>query len=349
MDWDMDIDEIDERVVKRSKASHRSKKCSSRLRVSKATSSDQCKEKADKKKKADKNKKATKGDTEVGTKVPKATMKCKKRLLPDNSDSNKDKKQKVPESKKRPLSLEDLTDPLVCGTCCVRKKLRLGTFFSGAETPSMAFQYMNIDKLDVDLEFTVEIDEFLKRSIETKWKPRESHGDINDVCLRKLPHTDVIISGSPCPAFSSLSSSLHGTDDPDGALIYKLIEYIEEESKRGCPPKIAIGENSRMLLKPKFAGLLSELKHRLKAADSRYRVTCREQDTRMNGIPQRRRRSYIIAIIEASGREFQWPSKLSYVMPMSKILYRKNKHVTVKSHDTDLNRTRIAQVMIMFV
>ena len=88
-------------------------------------------------------------------------------------------------------------------------RVRLGTMFSGLETPSIAFK---LRLGGSQLVYAIEKEKPLRDLIQLLWNPKQLHGDVLDVDFTALPTSDVLVGGPPCPSFSP-AGNLQGRAD----------------------------------------------------------------------------------------------------------------------------------------
>lgn len=161
--------------------------------------------------------------------------------------------------------------------------LKVGTLFSGIETPISALQLFGIKHTHV---FSCEIDKWCCQVIEAKFKSGEFYDDINNVDIKSMPECDVLVAGVPCQSFSQIGHRL-GFKDARGNLFLKMTEYLKHKQ-----PKCFIMENVAHLLKhdngktfQTMQNVFSKLGYMTKQeilASSDY------------GIPQMRKRIYVV-------------------------------------------------------
>lgn len=161
--------------------------------------------------------------------------------------------------------------------------LRVGTLFSGIETPISALQLFGIKHQHV---FSCEIDKWCRKVIEAKFKPVKLYDDISGVDIQSMPECDVVVAGVPCQSFSHMGHRL-GLKDVRGNLFLKLAEYLEYKN-----PRIFLMENVSHLLKHdggKTFGIMQGIFSKL-GYETRHEILASDN----YGIPQMRKRIYIV-------------------------------------------------------
>lgn len=196
------------------------------------------------------------------------------------------------------------------------KPVRLGTMFSGLETPSIALK-LRLGSKQHELAFAIEKEKPLRDLIQLAWNPKQLHSDITDVDFTTLPDCDLLVAGPPCPSFSP-AGKLGGDTDCRGRLVYKVNEYVNDRASLHLPlPRAIVLENSKLLLS-KFRSVYKRIKSGFKKHG--YTVQKAVLDSQMNGVPQSRQRTYIVAYMPVHGRDFIFPENLPEPIPLQKVL-----------------------------
>ena len=116
-----------------------------------------------------------------------------------------------------------------------------------------------------------------------------------------MPETDVFIFTPPCQMFSDAGSK-RGASDSRGQLVRHSLKYLKYKR-----PRLAIMENVAALkTHAKISGTLRKLVKAL--CSMQYKTHKKIMDTCTHGVPQRRKRLYIVAIRQDSCvRRFNFP------------------------------------------
>lgn len=173
-------------------------------------------------------------------------------------------------------------------------KLRVGTDCSGIEAPIYALQQLGVDFCH---EFSSDIDRHCRASIAANYKPQILFSDMMQRALEDVPEIDLYICGFPCQPFS-LAGLKKGISDRRGQIVFKCIELIK--AKR---PRYYVLENVPGLLSNQGGELFQIILSELGAIEG-YVVKWKVLNTRDYGIPQNRRRLFIVG---ALGGGFSWP------------------------------------------
>lgn len=193
-------------------------------------------------------------------------------------------------------------------------KMTVGSVCSGIEAASVAWQ-----GLGADFVWFSEIAAFQSRFLAEKYKWVPNIGDLSlipeKIEKKEVACPDVICGGTPCQAFS-LTGHKRGLDDERGRLTLKFIEVIEANDSQRVVPSLVFWENVEGVLKDKtnafgcFISGLAGCNEVLTVAQwpnagivrgPRRNVAWRVLDAKYFGVPQQRRRLYVVA----GGKDFR--------------------------------------------
>lgn len=174
------------------------------------------------------------------------------------------------------------------------KKLRFGSVCSGIEAASVAWH-----QLGMEAAWVSEVDPYCKAVLAHRWPGVPDLGDITDSAfMNEAKHygpVDLVVGGTPCQAFST-AGLRGGYADPRGRLTLRFLDIV------GClQPSWVVWEN--------VPGVLSSSGGRDLAAflagleECGYRWAFRVLDARHFGVPQRRRRLYVVGHLGGDGAE----------------------------------------------
>lgn len=221
-----------------------------------------------------------------------------------------------------------------------------GSVCSGIEAASVAW-----DSLGISFKWFSEIAAFPSALLKEKFPQTQNLGDMNnipnEILAERVCAPDLICGGTPCQAFS-LAGRKNGLCDERGNLTLKFVDIIEANDKirkqKGLPPCIVFWENVEGVLTDKtnaFGCLISELagfKEALKMnkwpsagviKGTNRNIAWRVLDSKYFGLPQQRRRLYVLA----GGKDFM-PENIMFEehigdfeeYPSSGLVFRKGKH-----------------------
>ncbi len=137
-------------------------------------------------------------------------------------------------------------------------------------------------------------------------------GDVGKIEIKDIPQFDLLCGGFPCQSFSNVGQK-GGLDDPRGALIYQVIRLL-----RGSKPKAFILENVKGLLSHDKGNTFKIIIKELKKCG--YKVYHEILEAKDYGVPQIRKRVFIVGVRGDINKEFSFPEptgcdkKLSDVM-----------------------------------
>lgn len=142
------------------------------------------------------------------------------------------------------------------------------------------------------------------------------YGDITQICPSSIPDIDILTAGFPCQPFSSIGKR-EGFDHPSqGTLFYDVVKILKKKR-----PKAFILENVEGLVTHDYGRTLNIILDTLSVSvngqylsfsqsDVRYHVFWSILDAQDYGVPQVRRRIFIVGISEDVAREipnFKFP------------------------------------------
>lgn len=193
----------------------------------------------------------------------------------------------------------------------------VGSICSGIEAASVAWR-----PLGLKFEWFSEIAPFPSRVLSEKFPQIVNLGDMNDIPEKLINENicapDIICGGTPCQAFS-LAGEKRGLNDERGNLTLRFVDIIEANDKirekKNKKPCIVFWENVEGVLTDKtnaFGCLISSLAGLENVVEmkkwpnagilegKKRNVAWRILDAKYFGLPQQRRRLYVLA----GGKEF---------------------------------------------
>ncbi len=195
----------------------------------------------------------------------------------------------------------------------------VGSVCSGIEAASVAWE-----KLEVHFEWFSEIASFPSKFLSEKYPSIPNLGDMNnipDMILKRIINApDLICGGTPCQAFS-LAGEKNGLNDERGNLTLKFVDIVEANDTI----RLSLGKNRGKIFWENVEGVLTDktnafgcfvsslagLEEVLTVKGGRWpnaglirgtkrNVAWRVLDAKYFGIPQQRRRLYLVA----GGKDF---------------------------------------------
>ena len=194
----------------------------------------------------------------------------------------------------------------------VNREISVGSVCSGIEAASVAWKDLNFQ-----FKWFSEIADFPSRLLNIKYPSIQNLGDMCDIPLKlhlkKIESPDLICGGTPCQAFS-LAGWKKGLEDSRGNLTLKFVDIVEENDKvrsaLKLPPSVVLWENVEGVLRDRtnafgsFLALLAGLDEELSLAKwpraglirgPKRNIAWRILDAKYFGLPQQRRRLYLLA------------------------------------------------------
>lgn len=147
----------------------------------------------------------------------------------------------------------------------------------------------------------VEWDKNCQRVLEHHWPDVPKWGDITDVDSTELPHADVVIFGSPCQDLSVAGrrAGLHGEAS---SLFFQAIRVIKEMQDAGNAPTWVVWENVAGALSSHQGQDFAIVLHEMADAGA-LAIEWAVLDARWFGVPQRRRRVFLVACFDPRAAE----------------------------------------------
>jgi DNA (cytosine-5)-methyltransferase 1 len=191
--------------------------------------------------------------------------------------------------------------------------LRVGTDCSGIEAPIQALMKAGIPFHHC---FSSDIDEYCRKSIKANYHPDVIYEDMCKRDVEKLPEIDLYVAGFPCQAFSA-AGKRRGVEDHRGRLFWECYKVIDKRR-----PSVFILENVKGLLTIQGGEIFKEFIQALENLGD-YTIHWKLLDTLDYGIPQQRRRLFIVGLKNRE-KEFTFPEKKE-CRPLSEYVDREDK------------------------
>lgn len=184
------------------------------------------------------------------------------------------------------------------------KKLRVFTAFSGYDSQCMA-----LDKLGIPYELVgwSEIDRYAiqaHNAVYPQWADR-NYGDISKIDWLQVPDFDLFTYSSPCQDFSNAGLQ-RGGEEGSGTRSSLLWEC--QKAILAKKPKYLLMENVAALVSKKFLPLFNKWQRELEQYGySNYAQVLNAKDY---GVPQNRKRIFLVSILGDDKYNFPQPFKL---------------------------------------
>ncbi len=224
-----------------------------------------------------------------------------------------------------------------------------GSVCSGIEAASFVLEPLGVRPL-----WLSEIDEFSSKFLSTKYPNSPNVGDMNNIPrllkIKEIEAPDLLCGGTPCQAFS-LAGWQNGLEDHRGRLTLKYIEILNNidkiRAKQSKSPTIFLWENVEGVLTDKtnafgcFLAGLAGLDHPLTVSKwssagvvrgKTRNIAWRILDAKYFGLPQQRRRIYVIG----GGKDFYPENILFDIGEIISDPYKTIKNTPLSLFDTQI-------------
>ena len=169
-------------------------------------------------------------------------------------------------------------------------KISIGTDCSGIEAPIQALDKI-MKKYDIsyDHKFSSEIDPYAIKFIQANYNPDIIYGDIKKRDHSTLPDIDVYVAGFSCQPYS-LANKFKSPVDPRLTIYEDCVSSIFHKK-----PACFILENVQTLMTLDNGSYFRDILHQLER-DDMYEIHHTLMNSKDYGIPQSRKRLYIIGL-----------------------------------------------------
>ena len=146
--------------------------------------------------------------------------------------------------------------------------------------------------------FTSEINKYARQVYLDNFKG-DIAGDITKINEQDIPPHDILTGGYPCQSFSTIGQR-KGFSDPRGTLFFEILRIAKHHQ-----PKVIFLENVKGLLTHNGGDTFETMRNSL--SDIGYKVHYEVLDATNFGLPQRRKRIFIVAIRKDIDKKFSFP------------------------------------------
>jgi DNA-cytosine methyltransferase len=168
--------------------------------------------------------------------------------------------------------------------------MRHASFFSGVGGLDLGFERAGIETVSVS-----EIDPYASMVLSERFPDAPNLGDITEIDANDIPEADIWSGGFPCQDLS-VAGKRAGFEGKRSSLAFTYLDLVERRR-----PRWLVLENVPGLFSSNqgrdFLRLLGEMD------DLGYSIAWRTLDARYFGVPQRRRRVFIVACLEPNRAE----------------------------------------------
>lgn len=172
---------------------------------------------------------------------------------------------------------------------------KIVSLFSGAGGLDLGFKNKGYD-----IVFANDFNENIQPTYDNNHSINIHIKDIKKLDEDSIPSCDGVIGGPPCQSWS-LAGSMRGSDDDRGSLFFDYIDIIGKKE-----PDFFVTENVPGILSKKhyddFMDIIDKFKH------IGYTVKYKKMNAAKYGVPQRRRRVFIVGIRDDLNYDFEFPT-----------------------------------------
>ena len=169
--------------------------------------------------------------------------------------------------------------------------------------------HLAAEDLGIETIFACDIDKAVRECYSANLK-LEPYGDIQE-CKEDVPDHDIMMAGFPCQPFSIIGKG-DGLADPRGALIYQVAEIAGDKK----PPAIIL-ENVKRLKTHQGGQTIRAIRKLFE--DVGYYVEYQVLDALNFGLPQRRERTFVVAL-QTGYPPIEWPRQKEPYLPLAELL-----------------------------
>lgn len=170
-----------------------------------------------------------------------------------------------------------------------------------------------LERLGGQCIYSCEVDEKCEFTYQKNFGDTFSHKDISSINEKKIPKADIVCAGFPCQPFS-IAGKKGGFNDPRSKVFFDLMRVV-----KATKPSIVFIENVSNLTKHNHGKSFDIIINELKLIG--YESFFKTLDAKSFGVPQSRKRVYIVAILkDVTHGEFQFSIPNNKVKTVREIL-----------------------------
>ncbi len=174
------------------------------------------------------------------------------------------------------------------------EKIKFIDLFAGLGGTRIGFEQACIEYgIKTKCVFTSEIKTYAIEIYQHNFSDDTVHGDITKIKEDEIPDFDFLLGGFPCQAFSNAGNRA-GFDDVRGTLFFDIVRILKEKQPKGFLLENVEGlvSHDKKNVSSNIGNTLKTILYILRALG--YKVTWKVLDAKYFGIPQTRKRLYIV-------------------------------------------------------
>lgn len=170
--------------------------------------------------------------------------------------------------------------------------------------------HLGLAKIGGECVFASEILEIARETYKLNFG-LEPQGDITKIKAALIPDHDILCAGFPCQAFSNVGKK-KGLEDPRGELVFEIFRILKKKR-----PKAFILENVRGLLSNNKGETFKIIVCNLNKLG--YNVKFQVLEAKDYGLPQIRKRLFIVGVKKTLKKEFCFPAPIDLKYKLNQI------------------------------
>lgn len=157
------------------------------------------------------------------------------------------------------------------------------------------------------------------------------YGDITEIDEKDIPDHDVLVGGFPCQPFSSVGKRQGFMHPTQGTLFFDVVRILQEKK-----PKALLLENVVGLVSHDEGNTFRQIKETLRD-ELGYHIESKVLDSADFGVPQHRRRIYIVGLKMGNDEtpDFKWPVSRKKKVGIGKFIESDKTGYSISKHLQD--------------
>ena len=215
----------------------------------------------------------------------------------------------------------------------IDQKLKFIDLFAGIGGMRIAFE-----RNDCECVFSSEWDTFAQKTYFENFNEMP-YGDITKIRPSDVPDHDVLIGGFPCQPFSTIGKREGFKHPTQGTLFFDVVQIIKKKR-----PSVILLENVAGLISHNKGDTYQKIKETLHD-ELGYSIESKILDSADYGVPQHRRRIYIVGIrndlIQGTDIKFSWPKPLEEKVGIGSFVESHQEGYNISKHLQDVYMKKV--------